>query len=176
MRRYLLFILAISMLFSSAALADDYSPVRLRVIADSDEEYAQNVKLIVRDAVVGKARELIGGATDSDSAYAILLENADDLRIAARRAARGAGFQSDVRVTVGECEFPAKIYSNTLLDSGVYRSVIVELGEAEGHNWWCVIYPSLCYFEEPDTENGEVVFYSGVLTWLYDFLYGGDGR
>ncbi len=176
MRRFLLFTLVMALFPSCAALAENYSPVRLRVIADSDEEYAQSVKLIVRDAVLEKARELICDATDSDSAYAILIKNSDALETTARRAARNAGFEKDVRLTIGECEFPAKIYSNTLLDSGVYRAVIVELGEAEGHNWWCVLYPSLCYFEEPNAENGEIVFYSGVLTWLYELFNGGVRR
>jgi len=80
-------------------------------------------------------------------------------------AAEEKGFDGKISVCVKREYFPARLYGNTILKEGVYPSVCVEIGDAEGKNWWCVIYPEYCVFEETD-ESTEIRFYSGIRSFF----------
>lgn len=150
-------------------------PVRLHVIAESDDERAQALKLLVRDAAAARARALISDADSAAEAYEALVVNLRAVRAAAYGAAKDAGYEGEIHVSMQKETFPARIYGNVLLEEGEYHALRVEIGEARGRNWWCVLYPSLClYGAEDDDANGEVRFYSSILKWL-SALFGGGG-
>lgn len=146
------------------AATADY--VRLHVIASDDTEAAQVLKLKVRDAVLSRARELLKNVSDADAAWAVVNENLGVLEDAARAVA------GDAACEVGVYPFPDRMYGNTLVPAGDYRALRVVIGEGGGRNWWCVLYPSLCYPEEWKTADGKP--YSSVWNWLKS-LFGGDG-
>lgn len=151
--------------------------VRLHILANSDSEEDQALKLKVRDAVLDCARELLGDTCSADDAYAILGEKISLVEACARQAAEDAGFFGEVRAQVGVFEFPDRQYGDLLVPAGEYRAVRVLLGAGEGHNWWCVIYPTLCAIDEKGEfvqERAEIVFYSSIGRWLRSTLGGGQ--
>lgn len=114
--------------------------IRLHVLAVSDEETEQAVKLQVRDAVLAYLTPKLAGITDREGAQACLTRELDGIAQAAERAAEGR----EVTVTLSEEFYPTREYDGFSLPAGNYTSLRVVLGEGEGHNWWCVVYPPLC--------------------------------
>ena len=113
--------------------------VRLHVIAASDADEAQAVKLQVRDAVLAYLEPKLADVTDVDAAQEIIAANLDGVAQAARTVTPDA-----VTVTLGPERYPTREYETFSLPAGVYTSLRVTLGAGEGHNWWCVIFPPLC--------------------------------
>lgn len=124
---------------SQQALAEKL--IRLHVVANSDTEADQQQKLLVRDAVLSAAEKLMQDAEDPKEA---LKAGLDDMARAAEKTLRASGCTDAVRVRLGKEVFPTRDYETFSLPAGVYTSLRVELGEGRGHNWWCVIFPSLC--------------------------------
>ena len=116
------------------------SLVRLHVIAASDEEAEQALKLRVRDAVLAYLAPKLEDAPDRDAAKELLGADLDGIREAAESAAEGRA----VTVTLSRERYPLRQYEGFALPAGEYESLRVVLGEGEGHNWWCVVFPPLC--------------------------------
>lgn len=110
--------------------------VRLHVVANSDSEQDQALKLQVRDAVLEASEGL--EAEDLEAAL-------PRLQAAAQACLREQGSGDPVTVSLGEERFPTRLYDNFALPAGVYRSLRVTIGAGEGHNWWCVAFPSICF-------------------------------
>lgn len=124
--------------------------IRLHVVANSDSSADQAVKLHVRDAVLAAARHALQGAGDPQQAIAQALPA---LEAAANAALAAQGSRETARVSFRRELFPTREYDTFSLPSGVYRSLRVTIGAGGGHNWWCVIFPSLCV---PATADGFV--------------------
>lgn len=122
--------------------------IRLHVVANSDAAEDQRVKLVVRDAVLAEAGALLADASDARAAIAGGLPQ---LEAAANAALRAEGSADTARVSFRRELFPTRVYGTFSLPAGVYPSLRVTLGEGNGHNWWCVIFPSLC---TPATADG----------------------
>lgn len=173
--RWAALLLALAML-TPAALAEDCDPdyVRLHVVAADDGEAAQALKLEVRDACLEAARAWLWGAEDAGAAWEALGRHLSDIERAARERARESGYMGEVRAELGVFEFPDRQYGALTLHAGRYRALRVVIGAGEGHNWWCVLYPSLCLPE--DCPEGEPVrFYSGIWRWLRGLFGRNDG-
>ena len=119
--------------------------VRLHVIAVSDDDAEQAVKLQVRDAVLAYLEPQLQGVTDVDAAQQLIAGDLDGIA----RAAQAAAGERPVRVALGPEHYPTRDYGTFALPAGVYTSLRVTLGAGVGHNWWCVLYPGLC-FPDPD--------------------------
>lgn len=114
--------------------------IRLHVLAASDAEEEQAIKLRVRDAVLCLLDEKLDGETDKAAAAEILRNSLDEIQSAAASAAEGR----PVSVTLTRERYPTRSYGALALPAGRYDSLRVILGEGEGHNWWCVVFPPLC--------------------------------
>ena len=114
--------------------------LRLHVIAASDDAEEQALKLRVRDAVLEYLSPRLAGAADRDAARAILEGELGNVRAAAEAASEGRA----VQVTLGQERYPLRRYEGFTLPAGVYESLRVVLGEGEGQNWWCIVFPPLC--------------------------------
>ncbi len=133
--------------YSSASMAQSIRDdvLRLHVIANSDSEYDQSLKLKVRDAILRSSSELFLKASDKSDAWDISGENLDVLKEIALKELNKNGCHYDVKVSLGESFFPTKVYDNGYrLPAGFYDALKVEIGEARGKNWWCILYPPLC--------------------------------
>lgn len=114
--------------------------VRFHVIAVSDDEYEQQLKLRVRDAVLEYISPKLEGAESSSQAREILTAELDNIRETAQAVSEGRG----VTVTLTRENYPTKSYEGFTLPAGEYESLRVILGEGQGHNWWCIVFPPVC--------------------------------
>lgn len=155
--------------FSAAAAEPVVSEelVRLHVVADSDSAEDQELKLLVRDAVLDCARGLLCECESADAAYAILTENLGALESAASACAADNGFDGTVCAQTGVFEFPERDYGGVTVPAGEYRALRVTIGSGEGQNWWCVLYPTLCV----SAEGG---YYSALAEWFAAWWGGAD--
>ena len=142
--------LIVSICLSFAAFADtcgdiDDSVLRLHILANSDSDSDQSIKLAVRDRLLSDAPELFAEASDRDAAVLAAKEQLDDIRlIVADELAR---LDADGRFTVEVVEdmyFEQREYDGFTMPAGNYAALRIVLGSGEGHNWWCVMYPPLC--------------------------------
>lgn len=109
--------------------------IRLHVVANSDGEQDQQDKLLVRDAILAV----------TDGLEPETLEKAlPEIRQAAEQCLRELGREAEVQVSLGCERFPTRLYENFALPAGLYRTLRVTIGRGEGHNWWCVAFPSIC--------------------------------
>ena len=127
---------------SEAALAGRV--LRLHVVANSDSEGDQARKLLVRDAVLSRASQLLEGVDDRQEAEAILAPHLDELAQAGAEALARTGSHDQVSAALTGQWFPTKEYDGFALPAGQYRALQVTIGAGEGRNWWCVVFPPLC--------------------------------
>lgn len=147
------------------------SVIRLHVLANSDSEEDQALKLKVRDDVLSCTEELIGDATSRDEAEEILRENLDTLRDVAEKTLAREGAPNEVRVTLGEEKYPRRAYETAALPAGEYLSLRVMIGEAEGQNWWCVLFPPMC-LSAATSERETSCLAAGLSEGQYRFITG----
>ncbi len=153
MKRIIMLALVLSvgfaLFFSVASFASDCADVRrdvlrLHVVAASDSGLDQQLKLMVRDAVLERGGEIFDGTVTADEAEKIIAPKTDELVKAAQEVLRANGCDFNVEVTVGEEYFATRCYEQFTMPAGVYKAVHVNIGPAEGKNWWCVMFPPLC--------------------------------
>ena len=118
--------------------------VRLHVLANSDSEEDQALKLKVRDAVLEQATETLRGADSQTEARRRLTAILPELEETARVVITANGYDYGVRAELAETSFPTKEYDGFALPAGEYLALRVLIGEAAGQNWWCVVFPPLC--------------------------------
>ena len=118
--------------------------VRLHVLANSDSEEDQALKLKVRDRVLERATELLEQAADRREAEALLRGQLLELEEIAAEEIAANGYDYPVSVELEPTQFPTKEYDGFSLPAGSYRALRVVLGEGDGRNWWCVVFPPLC--------------------------------
>lgn len=154
--------LAILPIHGEAGIYDNV--IRLHVLANSDSDEDQALKLVVRDAVVAKSEQLLAGVTDRATAQCVLEEALPEIKAVAERALADAGKRAAVNVTLSDEEYPTRQYEQLAFPAGKYLSLRVMIGEAEGKNWWCVLFPPLCLTAATDTREQETVCLSAGLT------------
>lgn len=117
---------------------------RLHVIANSDSEEDQKLKLKVRDSILEEMESCMNSCNTVNEAKKSLEENKLEILNAAKKCITEQGYDYDVDIELGEEQYPTRIYENVSLPAGAYYSVRVKIGKAEGKNWWCVLFPPLC--------------------------------
>ena len=143
---------------TQSALADKV--VRLHVLANSDSEADQFLKLTVRDAVLAETEVLLEGVENRDTAARVLRAQLPQLRRTAERTMAEQGSHYPVEVRLETAEFPTKTYDGFALPAGEYLALRVLIGEAAGQNWWCVVFPPLC--SAAASEVGETAVAAGL--------------
>ncbi len=121
--------------------------LRFRVVAASDAPQDQEAKLAVRDAVLAYLRPVAARAGSREAVASYIAGNLPEIAAVARDAARAAGFSGEVRLFWGEVFFPPRPYGDCVLPGGKYKALQVVLGSGKGRNWWCVLFPPLCYVD-----------------------------
>ena len=127
---------------SESALAGQV--LRLHVVANSDSDRDQALKLLVRDRVLAQAGEILDGVSNRQSAEQALTPRLGELVRSAEEALTAEGCGDTVTVTLADQWFPTKEYDGFSLPAGQYRALRVTIGEGRGRNWWCVVFPPLC--------------------------------
>ena len=118
--------------------------IRLHVLANSDREEDQALKLEVRDRVLETTSALLAGETEPQAAAVLLNQHLDDIAQTAAQEISAQGHDDRVEVRLEQTWFPTRQYQGISLPAGNYLALRVLIGAAEGHNWWCVVFPNLC--------------------------------
>lgn len=128
------------------AVCDDLrqNVLRLHIIANSDSEADQAVKLLVRDKILEESSDIFAGETDLKGAEEKAAERIDEFCGTAERVLSENGFSYGASAEIGDSYFETREYEDFTLPAGNYRSLIIRLGKAQGKNWWCVIFPAVC--------------------------------
>lgn len=120
---------------------------RLHVIANSDADYDQNLKYLVRDNLLEYMNDICKDVSTKEEAISLCYENLDTFKDIAIKVVRDNGFDYDVNLKIGNFSFPTKTYGDISFPAGMYDALRVEIGSASGQNWWCVMFPSLCFID-----------------------------
>ena len=120
---------------------------RLHVIANSDSVEDQNLKYIVRDNLISYMNNLCSNCTNKEEAIEIVNNNISSFQEIAQNTILENGYNYNVAVEVGNFEFPTKTYGDISFPAGYYDALKVKIGTAKGQNWWCVMFPPLCFID-----------------------------
>ncbi len=128
-----------------SAIADEL--IRFHVRANSDSEADQQLKLEVKDAVVDYMQVILAGSKDVRESEQIIADNMEKILQVAMGVIHTKGYEYDVTGYMTQEYFPLKTYGDVALPPGDYKAFRIDIGEAEGKNWWCVLYPPLCFVD-----------------------------
>lgn len=155
MKRIGICLLAVLAVWAGTLLADrkrlNEELIRLHVVANSDSREDQDIKLLVRDAVTNSLRRDLESMKDVEQAKRYLTENLPKIQAIANGALEQAGFSGEAVASLCHEAFDTRYYDTFTLPAGVYEALRITIGKGEGHNWWCVVFPTLCV---PATTEG----------------------
>ena len=123
------------------------SVFRLHVIANSDSKEDQDLKYKVRDNLLKYMKEICINCKNKNEAISLVEEHQEEFKQIALQTIHDEGYSYDVNISIGNFEFPTKDYGDISLPAGFYDALRVEIGEAKGQNWWCVMFPPLCFVD-----------------------------
>lgn len=120
---------------------------RLHVLANSDSAEDQALKLKVRDSLLNYMNDICSNCTTKEEAISLANENKKNFQQIAEQTISENGYNYPVKINIDNFYFPTKNYGDITLPAGFYDALRVEIGEAKGKNWWCVMFPSLCFID-----------------------------
>lgn len=141
---------------------DNAEFLRIHVRANSNSEVDQSIKYLVKDEIVKFLTPHIANCHTKDDAAEMITQKSNTIEYIIDGILKANGFNYSSQVVIREEKFPTRVYEGFTLNSGYYDAVIVELGEAKGDNWWCVVYPPLCF------TSGENVRYASKIKEIID--------
>ena len=134
---------------------DDY--LRIHITANSNSDFDKNIKYKVKDAVVDFLIPMLGDVKDKESAEILLKDNLQKIEAVANDALCRFGVKYNAQLTLVEEKIPTRVYDDFSLQSGVYQSLKLDLGQAKGDNWWCVVFPAVCFTSSKNPQNLEYI-------------------
>lgn len=154
-KRFLIVLILFSFfIFISAAsyvnaVSEDISQsvFRLHVIANSDSKEDQDLKYKVRDKVLEYMNEISKNCSSKEEVILLAEEHKEEFKKVAENAIKQNGYDYEVNIKIGNFDFPTKTYGDISLPAGEYDALRIEIGEAKGQNWWCVMFPPLCFVD-----------------------------
>lgn len=148
---FLLFIIYIALSIFSYSNATCFnisnSVFRLHVIANSNSKEDQNLKYAVRDELIKYMNSISENVSSKEEAIKLVNEHKNEFYNIAKEVINNNGFDYEVNIKIGNFSFPTKTYGDISLPAGYYDALKVEIGTASGQNWWCVMFPSLCFID-----------------------------
>ena len=123
------------------------SVFRLHVIANSDSDEDQSLKYKVRDSLLYYMNNICANCSSKEEAINTVSVHQDEFKQVALETIKNEGYSYNINIEIGNFEFPTKHYGDISLPAGFYDALTIEIGEAKGKNWWCVMFPSLCFID-----------------------------
>lgn len=148
--------------------------LRFHVRANSDSEEDQALKMAVKEDVITLLRPLLEECKNVEESKGVIVSNLQSIYAAAVNTIMEQGYDYDVKVYVTEEEFPAKTYGDLTFPEGEYQALRIDIGAAKGQNWWCVMYPPLCFIDESTVivpEEGKEVLKENLTPEEYQDLF-----
>ena len=121
--------------------------VRFHVLANSDSPEDQALKLMVRDGVLAEFKSILNASQSVEETKALLAEHLNEITACAQRIIHEAGYDYPATAALTQSFFPTKAYGDITFPAGTYEALRIEIGQASGQNWWCVMFPPLCYVD-----------------------------
>lgn len=137
--------------------------LRIHIRADSNDVNDQNVKYVVKNAVVDYLTPYLTEATSKDKAMAIVKSHLSGIEQVCNKTLSENGFDYASKARLAVEEFPDRTYNGVILEAGVYDALIVELGSGSGNNWWCVVYPPLCFVGGESNGANQILYKSKLM-------------
>ena len=116
-------------------------------MANSDSEEDQSLKIKVRDELLKYMNSISSNCTTKEEAISVAESHKEEFQKIAENTIKENGYDYSVKINIGNFYFPTKNYGDISLPAGFYDALRVEIGEAKGQNWWCVMFPSLCFID-----------------------------
>lgn len=137
--------------------------IRIHIRANSNDEVDQNVKYKVKSAIVDYLTPIIAECETLNEAHAKIASNLKEVTQVANGVLKDNGFNYSANARLNDEYFPTRAYADLVLDEGVYDALIVELGSGTGNNWWCVVYPPLCFIGAENEGTNSIVYKSKIV-------------
>lgn len=154
--------------------ADNERYLRIHIRANSNAECDQDVKYLVKNQVVNYLTPYLAQARSKEEATNIIGQKLKDIEGVCLQTLKEKGYHYSVKASVKQENFPSRSYGGRTLAAGIYDSLIIYLGRAEGDNWWCVVYPPLCFIGKEDA-NAAGFYYISKLKEIIDKFYNNGG-
>ncbi len=174
MKKFIAVILVAAAVIGAVIFASNYKTestadndyLRIHVRANSNSDIDQNIKYKVKDEVVKYITPYAAQCTDKAAAMEVIGGILSDIEKVCDRVLRENGFSYKSKAGVRAEEFPTRVYGELTLENGLYDALIIELGSGEGDNWWCVIYPPLCF----TSGTADVKYRSAIYDIIHKFF------
>ncbi|MBE7075888.1 MAG: hypothetical protein E7375_02310 [Clostridiales bacterium] len=127
--------------------------IRIHITANSDSEIDQNLKYLVKDAVVEYLIPFLSKAENEIQAKEIIISQIQNIEDIVGSALLSQGVNYGCKISLKNEEIPTRVYDSITLEKGLYETLSIELGEAQGDNWWCVVFPAVCFISSKNPEN-----------------------
>ena len=161
-----IFIVVLVIILCVTTLAHQYVDtskyLRIHIRANSNSDIDQDVKYRIKGEVVKLLSPKLRGVKDADTAKEIVLKNIDNINNVANKVLEDGGYNYRASTILHKEKFPTRYYGNMTLEEGVYDALIVNLGRAEGNNWWCVVFPPLCFVRSEEVGSGKFTYVSKI--------------
>ena len=133
--------------------------IRIRVVANSNNEYDQEIKIKIKEMLEIKMYNLLKDIKGVESARNIINSNLNNIESEIKNILENENYTLGYNISFGDNYFPEKEYNGVIYEEGYYESLVVTLGEGNGDNWWCVLFPPLCLLEAEESEEVEYKFF-----------------
>ncbi len=174
MKKFLILpiIICVLVIFCSCSIHTngvDEALIRIHIRANSNQSCDQEIKLKVRDEVTAYLEGQLKGVNDYATAYREIEKRLDKLSAISTAVLEREGYSYSAKAVMNNEYFPTRSYGESVVPSGYYDALIISLGEGKGDNWWCVIYPPLCFV---GAEKDAKIHYRSLIVELFEYLFG----
>ncbi len=145
---------------------------RFHILADDDSEEAQALKLALRDEILEDYKDFLTSSPSKAETMAFFGSHLSEIEEKGEEFFKERGLSTGVKAEIGKSSFPLRKYGEFTLPAGVYDCLKISIGRAEGHNWWCVMFPPLCYVKGTCEEAEEGVYKEDLSEEVYDIITG----
>lgn len=144
--------------------------LRIHIRANSNSRIDQNIKYTIKDDLVNYLTPLVSQCNSFDEVVDMIDDNINDMENLCDNILTDNGFNYTSKIMINEEYFPTRAYGEYVLESDFYDAIIVNLGEAKGDNWWCVVYPPLCFLNAKNVDKNNIVYKSKILELINNFF------
>lgn len=148
----------------------DYEYLRIHIVANSNSYEDQQVKYAVKNAVVNYLTPYIAECENKEDCYSVINSKVEVLNAVVKNELNNAGFGYSSRCELTKKEFPTRYYENVILQEGEYDCIYIVLGDGLGDNWWCVVYPPLCFVNKNLQQEQDIVYQSKIVEIINKFF------
>lgn len=169
---FVLLVLASAVMFNSPKVvsAYEYDYFRIHILANSNDTLDQELKYVVKNKLIDFYTPYISSCETKEEAKQIIEENLDVATLLVNKSLEENNITYTAKIEMKQEYFPSRYYETFCLEDGLYDAIIVTLGEGKGDNWWCVVYPPLCFVNKKQNDEQNIVYQSKIWEIIQKFF------